>query len=684
MSAHAHIQPVGDDPDEEDELDRLRSVADPLVGMTIADRYKIAAPIGAGGMGIVYRVEHTRISKLMAMKLLSGELSQNQNLLKRFKREATLASRLSHPNTVQVFDFGQADGLTYLVMELVTGEDLSRVLRRTGPLPFPRAARIIIQVCSSLAEAHRAGIVHRDLKPENIMIVQSPDGKTELAKVCDFGLAKLREAPELNDVTGHGSIVGTPYYMSPEQILGEDVDHRTDIYSLGAVLYRLLTGVNPFLGTTPMAVFQKHLNEAPIPPHQKLPAANIPTTASDIVMKAMAKETKDRFASIEQMQEALVHALSMERGSSYEILLDSGQLRSIEREIAAHAATAVTQMVGAGAGGRALATRDEVEDYERSLKRQRWVGIGALFLLTVAGVTLGGKALLHALEPTPFDGKEREPNNDASQAQLVPFGSAVVGKLGQRLNRDASDRDFFAIEVPEGVQRVRFSTTGVSNIPMCTWLYRSGMPDPIAKYCVGTHARDLLIDALHVDSGRYLVAILQDMDPYGADSPPLVTENVSDEYTLSITPVTQVQGVELEPNDDNNSATRVAPTSEVEGAISFMRDVDVFCPTLDTRGPHRWVVKDALERPRDPGSVLEVSVQGTPGAAVRIHRAGVEGKATDLDAHSPWSSKVFQAGDTPGAGCIRVSLTRDPWSTSANRPPRAGIERYHLKLEAMQ
>src|SRR5262249_33742792 len=155
----------------------------------------------------------------------------------RFKQEALTVSKLSSPNTVQVFDFGVSEGLTYLVMELVAGEELGRTLRTLGPVAFSRLRRIISQVCSSLRGSAQKGITHRDIKPENIMLVRARDG-SEIAKVLDFGLAKLREGAELNDVTSQGAIVGTPYYMSPEQVRGDPVDARSDIYALGALMYR--------------------------------------------------------------------------------------------------------------------------------------------------------------------------------------------------------------------------------------------------------------------------------------------------------------------------------------------------------------------------------------------------------------------------------------------------------------
>ena len=179
---------------DHDANSKVARAPDPLFGKVIADRYRIVGQVGKGGMGVVYKVEHLRIGKLMAMKLLTGELSRNRDVVRRFKREALAASRLTSVNTVQVWDFGHSEGLTYLVMELVEGEDFGKVLKAHGPIPFHRMAKIAVQVCNSLIEAHARGIVHRDLKPENLLLVRT--GSTELqdlVKVLDFGLAKLHE-----------------------------------------------------------------------------------------------------------------------------------------------------------------------------------------------------------------------------------------------------------------------------------------------------------------------------------------------------------------------------------------------------------------------------------------------------------------------------------------------------------
>ncbi|MEI8257732.1 MAG: protein kinase, partial [Deltaproteobacteria bacterium] len=233
---------------------------DPLVGAVVADRYKVIGLIGRGGMGVVYKCEHTRMGKIMAIKLLHGDLARDVEIQRRFRREAQAASRLSHPNTVSIFDFGTSEGLMYLVMEYVSGEDMGRVLRATRHMPSTRAAAIAAQACGSLAEAHENGIVHRDLKPENLLISQLKDSR-DFVKLLDFGLAKLREGEDRNEITSAGTLVGTPYYMAPEIIRAQDVDGRADIYALGAVIYRAVTGTPAFSGQSPVAVLTRALTD---------------------------------------------------------------------------------------------------------------------------------------------------------------------------------------------------------------------------------------------------------------------------------------------------------------------------------------------------------------------------------------------------------------------------------------
>jgi serine/threonine protein kinase len=285
-----------------------------MAGREIGGRYRILAKLGEGGMGAVYRGEQMSLKRTVAIKLLRPELSADAALVRRFNTEAELAARLSHPNTVNIYDFGQEpDGTLYIVMELVDGRSLRQVLTAEGALEPGRALAIVQQLAASLADAHARGIVHRDLKPDNVML--SARGKDrDVVRVLDFGIAKLREdgratAQALqggNALTQAGDLVGTPQYMAPEQIRGEAVDGRTDVYALGAMLYEMLTGRLPFEGTSVMAILSKHLLDTPEPPSRRRPDLGIPVTLDALVMSALAKDPAQRLASMDAVAERIV------------------------------------------------------------------------------------------------------------------------------------------------------------------------------------------------------------------------------------------------------------------------------------------------------------------------------------------------------------------------------------------
>ena len=675
--------------EEDDDLDSWHSSGpDPLIGYVVAGRYRILECIGRGGMGVVYKVEHTEIGKLLALKLLAGELCREREIVRRFKREALLASKLSHPNSVQVFDFGISEGLTYIVMELVNGQDLGRVVKVCGPLPFERVCRIILQVCSSLAEAHGMGIVHRDLKPENILISRTKEG-SDLAKVLDFGLAKLREAPELNEVTGHGTIVGTPYYMAPEQIMGRPIDGRADIYALGAVMYKALTGETLFLGNTPMAVFTQHLNEAPIPMRERNPRIDIPDAVVDIVSRALAKHPEDRFQTIEELQSAIVEVLGGLGQSAVEMLLDSARLRLLHAEAlegSSHDPNdgSRTGMSRTLVRKAEIATRDEVEAFHRKLARQKRfaivVGVVAASLAAFGGM----HAYQEATAPPGFHGFELEPNSQANEANDVPFGAEVQGQLGKRLAPDQGDRDFFRMAVPLGVTAISVTARPLPNIPICVWAYRSGEPNAVGRWCSGRPGLALQVPAWRIDPGTYLFAVMQDREPHGAESLPFVQENVSDTYALKITPVVPEPSEELEPNDARQVACSIAPGGEVRGVFGWTEDEDVACVASDARGKMRWVVEDALERPRDRGAALQVTPANgpRPGVGLRVHRAGQTGKVTGDDVIGPWRSEPFDPSAGAAPACVSLRLTLDPWAgdNAPLTPPVSG-EHWMVRVE---
>ena len=279
-----------------------------FIGRQVAGRYRILAKLGEGGMGAVYRAEQISLKRTVALKVLKPELSAEPGLVRRFNAEAELAAKLNHPNTVTLYDFGQdVDGSLFIAMEFLEGRSLRELLMKEGPLPPARALAIIDQVCASLSDAHGRGIVHRDLKPDNVMLVQIGK-RSDVVRVLDFGIAKLRD--EQGDITAMpmtraGDLLGTPQYMAPEQIRGEKIDARTDVYALGAMLYEMVTGRLPFEGPSLMAILSKHLTELPVPPHARRPDLGIPLPLSQIVMEALQKDPAARPITMEVLSERL-------------------------------------------------------------------------------------------------------------------------------------------------------------------------------------------------------------------------------------------------------------------------------------------------------------------------------------------------------------------------------------------
>jgi serine/threonine-protein kinase len=279
------------------------SAGDSLLGVVIDGRYRIEQRIGEGGMGVVYRAAHVVLKKPLAIKILRGEQAHDPDVVQRFVQEARAASAIGHPNIVNISDFGRTtDGAVYLAMELLAGQTLAEAMQK-GPLAQERALGIFVQIAGALDAAHEAGIIHRDLKPENIFLKREPD-HPDFVKVLDFGIAKVKNAAA--KITRTGMVFGTPHYMSPEQAAGQPVDHRSDVYSLGVIMYQVLAGQLPFEAASFMDLVTKHMFEPPAPLRQAGPhAADLPSTLEAIVMRALQKKPEDRQGSMRELQEAL-------------------------------------------------------------------------------------------------------------------------------------------------------------------------------------------------------------------------------------------------------------------------------------------------------------------------------------------------------------------------------------------
>jgi serine/threonine protein kinase len=281
------------------------SEVDPLLGRFINDRYKVVGVIARGGMGKVYRAEQAPLGRLVALKVLSPSYNGDNDpgFHRRFFLEASIASKLNHPNTVTIFDYGKTDDdIFYIAMELLEGRTLQRALRDEGPFEPERAMRIARQICRSLREAHSLGVIHRDLKPANVMLAKQEEG--EFVKVLDFGLVKdLADTQE--NLTKTGLFMGSPKYMSPEQIRSENVDHRADIYALGVLMYEMLSGKVPFDRANSVNILMAHIHEQ-VPTISELnPGVRIPPTLESVVHRCMAKRPSDRYESMNEVLGAL-------------------------------------------------------------------------------------------------------------------------------------------------------------------------------------------------------------------------------------------------------------------------------------------------------------------------------------------------------------------------------------------
>ena len=398
----------------------IAQVVDPLLGRTLMGQFKLVALAGRGAMGTVYRAEQANVARTVAVKVLGNDLLREALSVKRFLREAQAAARLTHPNIVAIYLVSETEeGVPFMVMEYVEGQTLGALLEKLGVVETRRALRIARQIASALGEAHEQGIVHRDLKADNILLAERPRGRSaggDVVKVLDFGIAKLLGGePDpggaIGQLTRDGTIFGTPHYIAPEQANGRDVDGRADLYSLGVILFRMVTGRLPFEGTSGMQVLMRHVREQPPRPRELRQDIAEPVEA--LILRAMEKRPEDRFADADRFIEAIDEVdklLGQEAGRTLLGLSPPGALPIATAPSPPASSMAVTARGSApglphaddpaasrGEGaldswaGRPI-TDDTQSTYEDDLyaaphpRRALWLGLGAAAVLLVAVV----------------------------------------------------------------------------------------------------------------------------------------------------------------------------------------------------------------------------------------------------------------------------------------------------------
>jgi eukaryotic-like serine/threonine-protein kinase len=353
------------------------AVSDTLIGTFFDGRYQVVRKLGAGGMANVYLAEDQELGRRVAIKILNDRHANDEQFVERFRREAKNAAALSHPNIVSIYDRGEAEGTYYIAMEYLDGRSLKELIVQRGPAPVTVSVEYARQILSALRFAHRHGIVHRDIKPHNVLV--DAEGRV---KVTDFGIARAGAS----QMTEAGSIVGTAQYLSPEQARGTDVDQRSDLYSLGVVLYELLTGTLPFNGDTPVEIAMKHLSTVPELPSERRP--EVPRDLDLIVMRALAKDPDDRYESAEEMDADLERFL---RGAAVSPLTEESATQVMRVPAAGpFAATAATMISPPRRGAQLPPPPPPVYyDLEEPIHRRPvWPWIAAL--LFVAGAGIGG------------------------------------------------------------------------------------------------------------------------------------------------------------------------------------------------------------------------------------------------------------------------------------------------------
>ncbi|MFI5299540.1 MAG: protein kinase [Polyangiales bacterium] len=442
-----------------------QSGPDPLLGRMVNERFKVVSLIARGGMGKVYKAEQSPLGRVCAIKVLNPNYNgeHDPEFHKRFFLEASISSKLTHPNTVTIFDYGRTDdNIYYMAMEFLEGRTLHRALREEGPFTEDRTTHIARQICRSLREAHSLGVIHRDLKPANIYLIEHGD-ETDFVKVLDFGLVKNIDETKGEDLTQTGLFMGSPKYMAPEQIRGEHVDARTDIYALGIIMYEMLTGKVPFDRPNSVNILMAHVNERVPPIREMNPNVVCGEAFEATVMRCVEKNADDRFKSMDEVLAALkrgsagaltgtISGSGVDRSGSFDLLSTTGSFTPSGANAISGSITSLSPDSGAHSqSGGALGTSGSISAGGEQKKSRTPMIVGA----SIAAIAVIGIAIAASSGTSE---KDKETTTKATTAASVASAKASASALKDAA-KAAESIAAAAVPVVEKPTKVRIEST---------------------------------------------------------------------------------------------------------------------------------------------------------------------------------------------------------------------------------